>query len=647
MDYSLDFLKKLDKMKIRVQYAKIILLSFDEQPIQEIQGTISSGNISVNGSAAVRRTLNLTMLTGEEDLENINNIISINKKIKVLVGYNNPFDEYDDIVWFKCGTFIINKASSSRSTSGWNISITGQDKMCRLNGFAGGTLPASVTFSEYYEEDPSDPDIILIKYPTIFQIIQEAVAHYGGEHVNNIIINDVPDTAKLLLKWIGDTILWVENNGNQITTSQPANTVIANYSSYNYNDDVCYKETDFTYPGELTLNAGDTVVTLLDKIVSTLGNFEYFYDIDGKFIFQQKKNYQDIQSPLLDLDNKDYLKNYNNESTIWSFDTLQTVTSVTKNPNYENIKNDFIVWGTRTTAAGAEIGIRYHLAIDEKPNLDKALQYMYQVVDGDSVWYEFSYDELTELKANETLIGKPCNEWREELYRGALEASVSTGYFSDYDAELLAEWRKLFNPCPTDEEASSYDPETFWLLDVTEDPRSLDYWLDFIDTAALNSYSVSKIGRRSKVVVDKEIASIANQDVLDLIIIDEQDYLSADGTVNGTAIENLTEYYNSYGQKYCILGAKAESAVRNNLVTSSTGASAFDKIRDLLYQHLTYNTSLSIQCLPIYWLEPNNLIYIYDEKSHINDNYAITQFTLPLGYNGTMSITAVETLRRL
>jgi len=43
--------------------------------------------------------------------------------------------------------------------------------------------------------------------------------------------------------------------------------------------------TDFTYPGELILNAGETVVSLLDKVVKVLGNYEYYYDINGNFIF--------------------------------------------------------------------------------------------------------------------------------------------------------------------------------------------------------------------------------------------------------------------------------------------------------------------------------------------------------------------------
>jgi hypothetical protein len=45
-------------------------------------------------------------------------------------------------------------------------------------------------------------------------------------------------------------------------------------------------ETPMTYPGELVKKAGETVTSLLDSIISTLGNiYEYFYDVDGRFIF--------------------------------------------------------------------------------------------------------------------------------------------------------------------------------------------------------------------------------------------------------------------------------------------------------------------------------------------------------------------------
>ena len=46
-------------------------------------------------------------------------------------------------------------------------------------------------------------------------------------------------------------------------------------------------------------------------------------------------------------------------------------------------------------------------------------------------------------------------------------------------------------------------------------------------------------------------------------------------------------------------------------------------------------------------MEPNNIIHVEDKASGINGNYLITQFSLPLAYNGTMSISATEVLTRV
>ncbi|MCM1217883.1 MAG: hypothetical protein NC548_25625 [Lachnospiraceae bacterium] len=146
---------------------------------------------------------------------------------------------------------------------------------------------------------------------------------------------------------------------------------------YSYGDDAGYQETPFTYPGELILNAGDTVVTLLDRITGILSNYEYFYDINGKFIFQQIKNYLNTGSPLTELQMDDYVKNYNNAKFLYSLTELDTTTAITKAPRYDNIKNDFYVWGQRKTITDVEVDIRYHLTIDKKPDIDLAGKYMW------------------------------------------------------------------------------------------------------------------------------------------------------------------------------------------------------------------------------------------------------------------------------
>jgi hypothetical protein len=69
-------------------------------------------------------------------------------------------------------------------------------------------------------------------------------------------------------------------------TSFSYNYNVTNYpNECVYNQDIGYELTDFTYPSDLILDAGDTVTDLLDKIIDALGNYEYFFDINGNFIF--------------------------------------------------------------------------------------------------------------------------------------------------------------------------------------------------------------------------------------------------------------------------------------------------------------------------------------------------------------------------
>ena len=109
----------------------------------------------------------------------------------------------------------------------------------------------------------------------------EAVHHFGEEDLQNIFIDDIDETAQILIKYSGSDPIWFNND----------------YSGFTYNEEtaenhkilpgqnVGYRLTEFTYPGELVLSPGETIATLLDKIAKTLGNFEYYYDVWGKFHF--------------------------------------------------------------------------------------------------------------------------------------------------------------------------------------------------------------------------------------------------------------------------------------------------------------------------------------------------------------------------
>ena len=150
------FLKEVDELKMRLEYARFTLLSWDnEDDLEEIQGYIQSGNINIDNSSALRRTATLSVVVPEYELsyKTISYKFSLNKKLRLEIGLKNTFNKYVgyDILWFPLGVFVITGINISHSLSGSTISLNLKDKMVLLNGECGGTLPASVTFNEREE----------------------------------------------------------------------------------------------------------------------------------------------------------------------------------------------------------------------------------------------------------------------------------------------------------------------------------------------------------------------------------------------------------------------------------------------------------------------------------------------------------------
>jgi hypothetical protein len=660
------FLKKIDKARNKEQYVKVTILNFEEKPIQAIQGRVIGGNLNLNGSSTVRRTCNLTMIAEEfeNDLTNVNNIFSINKKVKLETGFLNTFGSYKelDIIWFPLGKYVITSASISHSTSGITISLQLKDKMCLLNGECGGTLPASVTFHEYDTVDADGKYVTL--HPTIYKIIQELVSHYGGEQLSKIIISDIDTKIKKVMKWVGSTPLYIMTDtvGGETTytaTTDVTKTASAqSYKTYEYGSDIGYIYTDFIYPDELIGDAGDSVCTILDEIKDTLGNYEYFYDIYGNFVFQEIKNYLNTSQSTVVLNNltkDDYLIDISKGKTVYQFDDCSLFTSCSNSPQYNMIKNDFIVWGIRETSEGLTYPIRYHLAIDKKPsignqykvffytdetdNLIKAkcpVQYpnksqfpttgvqetFYMDLSNDKIYawdaINKEYEEITEgLKTITT------SDWRTELY---LQGSVAEPLGIDsnyYYTELSSEWPKLYDV----ENGAFYE-------EAVKYPSDLDFYLDFIDSsAAISELSIANIGRRTKVVNDDSINCMFEPEIPDLVLlnIDDEDIA-----------ENRQECINK-GQNYM----QIDGSLYNMVASGGNFNSAYNLVRELLYQYTSYNESISINSIPIFYLEPNTRIAVRDAQSGIYGDYMINSISIPFDVASTMTLSCTRALERI
>lgn len=665
-----DFLKYVDSLHLKEQYAKITLLDWEENPIKDIQGIVTGGNISLDGRSAIRRTISISVYVDNSDIigvTDIDNLFSINKKMKLEIGYVNTTDRYKqyEMLWFPQGIFVMIQPSISHSISGVSISLTLKDKMCLLNGECGGTIPASTQFDEYETLDENGEWII--KKPVIVQIIRELVNHFGGEQLSKIIISDLDTRIKKVMKWTGSTPLYLieeTQDSALLTTTRPADNVYK--EMFSYGDDVGFIYTDFIYPQELIGDAGSTVVTILDKIKNFLGNYEYFYDVDGNFVWQEIKNYLNTSKATVDLNklNKDdYLIDMAKGKAEYTFDDSNLITSYSNNPQFQMIKNDFVVWGIRENANGNDIPIRYHLAIDEKPKTGNTYPCFFYLDPDDGIEKAkmvVKFPSFQSLNANPGKVGVfymtiddgkiykwedgnyiaidvgltdiKTSDWRTELYLQGVQSEPLGTDTNYYYTELLNEWPKLYdvkvqNPDGTQ---GAFYPE------VIKNPSDTDFFLDFIDsTAAISQFSVKNIGRRTIVENNNDINCVFEPEVPDYILIEV--------TGNAEEMEKQREECRIKGQKYI----QIESTIYSLLVGGGSYNSAYNRVRELLYQHTSYNESITIQAVPIYHLEPNIRVGVRDTESNIFGDYMVSNISIPLDINGTMTISATRALERI
>lgn len=192
-NYDKNFLLLLDSYPFKENYVRLTLLTWDERPIQYIEGRATGGSINGDGNSSMRRTCSLTLTASSTGLV-LNENWALHHKFILEVGlknYINPM--YDDIIWFKQGLFIITQFNNSLSTNNYTININGKDKMCLLNGDINGKLPHETDFGvleKRLEDGSKEFEDIPIE-----TIIKEAVIKFAQEPLQNIIINDLPDSG--------------------------------------------------------------------------------------------------------------------------------------------------------------------------------------------------------------------------------------------------------------------------------------------------------------------------------------------------------------------------------------------------------------------------------------------------------------------
>lgn len=649
------FLRELDAAKNKQVFVRLTVLDIHDLPVGRIEGKATGGSLNKNGSSNVRVTGNVTLVADESNfnIENIDNIVSLNKKVDVEVGYENVLhNKYRDygVIWFPQGIMCITQPSVTHNASTYTIALTLKDQMALLNGDLGGTLPAATEFSPvtvYNANNEAHREPALIE-----TIIYTLVNELGGIPKNKIFIRDLPERVTNICSWIGTTRGYLVTNGIDGKSQKVAlKQKTENDTTYDYGDIMGYTPVEFVYPGSLAANPGDSIASILDKIKNTLGNYEYFFDVNGNFIFQQIRNYLNVGNAVEDITkllDSQYFINESQGKSIYQFNDTNLITAVSNTPQYTKIKNDINVWGKRNNQV-----IRYHVVIDRLPEIDPSKSFDI-ILKNDPIT---TTDDIVKARyggktyavaapegytgEDKRTIATTNMDWRLYLYLIHVTQKDTNDYVKGpYAEELYANLPFIMDLSTLEnngscqwfaEEVDGQEPAKYW---------DMPYFLDIIDSAnpAINQFNVSKIGRKTAIIKQDSVNCMFGYDPN---AVPKIAFFSAG---DSKTAEWREKFHGETGWQ--LIQVRPE--IFNRLMNKNlTNYSAFECLRSNLHEYISYNENISLTTLPIYYLEPNTRISVTDREASVSGDYMIKTISVPLTTNGTMTIQASKALERL
>lgn len=677
---------------------KIELLDWNtERVIKSIEGYTSAGTRTEDGNSIIRNTISLTFVANNNNYQllNPNNEIYPNKKIKLYEGIVNKMTNGVP-KWYPKGVYILTSPSINYSSNAYGITINASDKMCLCDGSISGKIDFSTRVDAEYknintksihiseaadeynkilnqelktqsELEDSKAYIILKLREYLYYV---ASTDYTQENTVLTLINSIENiqltTSIYDLKGYSQSFSKLINNTyySKLKISEIIRYIMIEYAHENpakiiindipdkiktpiyiYNKDnenkkvkIGYKMIDYIYPEELVVSAGTPVTTVLDSCVQALGgNFEYFYDYNGNFIFQEKKNY--INNNIVDINNlepSDYKYKYDYFPIHFDFSNTKIISSYSNSASWSNIKNDISVWGN-----DEEKTLGYRVVIDTKPAVP--LYIVNQFNDSKKLdWREYIIYNY-EIGINNNLVGKNKGEVIAADYNIDIDNPVivvcpedrdEKYYYKKYNKKNKT-WEKLII---SDEDKGSeiprYYPElsTLWFGDrfysngEPQDKGVYNYNLDLLaGDVDFNKWRIESIGERVESITDNDVKQLYPAKIEEILVYVNEDDLQY--TTDKDAAIKLDSY----------------DEFRNYAPAGNIYKDAYSAVKEQLFKNLYSNEQITITSLPILTLSTNNRCYGYNLQAQM-DGYYLTQ-TINIDYSTySMTTTLVKIL---
>lgn len=125
----------------RIIHAKIIILDFNFQIIDEITGVVLNGSsYSIDATSDIRRTCSISLIPTNSNFEvKYGSYIWIDKYFQIFIGIED-YQNNNEIVYSNIGLYIINNPKEAYDATNNTLTINGIDLMAKITGLRNGYL---------------------------------------------------------------------------------------------------------------------------------------------------------------------------------------------------------------------------------------------------------------------------------------------------------------------------------------------------------------------------------------------------------------------------------------------------------------------------------------------------------------------------
>lgn len=253
---------------------KVEILNKDMTIINNIEGDVLSGNITIDAESDIRRTCNLSIhITSADYYPTENSQMFLNKYIRVFIGIQ--INSSDEIEWVNMGIYAYSTLGYNYDSENNNLNLAGVDLMSELTGARDGNIEAQdVTIEATKGTDIS----------TVMSDILRQMTRFKDYNIDTI--------------------------GSEYNTKH------SNYTGASYTE----------LPYDISVESSPTIYNILTSLSTLYPNWEIYFDVNGVFNchmipdgqFEPNVLTDDILQPLLISENINIdWQNIYNKISVW------------------------------------------------------------------------------------------------------------------------------------------------------------------------------------------------------------------------------------------------------------------------------------------------------------------------------------------